>query len=102
MERYDPMQDFYRRGIEFLFKQGVAVILAFLFCVAMAVTLQILWGKIDRMEAGFEAKMDRSNREWSAALAEARTDWMECETKREALAVEVARLKAEFTRLTRR
>lgn len=102
MEKYDPMADFYRRAIEWIFKQGVAVVLCIIFCLAMGVTLQILWGKIDRMETAFEAKIERNNRDWSASLADARQDWRDCETKREALALEVTQLKAQFMRLSKR
>lgn len=98
MEHYDPMKDFYQRGIEFLFKQGVAVVLSVLFCLILGATIHLLWGKMERMQTDFERRLDNTNREWSAALNQSRADWQMCEHKREALAIEVEKLKARFER----
>lgn len=99
MQPYDPMQDFYQRGIAFLFRQGVAVVLAILFlCITLA-AVHLMWGKIERMETDFERKIERNNQEWRTSLDAARQDWRNCEEKREALAVEVATLRAEILKL---
>lgn len=93
MKEYDPMIDFWRRANEFIFRQAPAVALSLLFSAAMVVTVQILWGRMERMEAAFEAKLEDRNKEWSKALDIARADWRECESRREQLAVKVTALE---------
>ena len=99
MQQYDPMLDFWKRANEFIFKQAPAVALSFVFCAVMAATLQILWGRMERMEAAFEAKLETRNKEWSKALDIARADWRECESRREQLAVKVAALETAINML---
>lgn len=93
MQQYDPMLDFWKRANEFIFKQAPAVALSLLFSAAMVVTVQILWGRMERMEKEFEVKLENRNRDWSKALDVARADWRDCESKREQLAVKVTALE---------
>lgn len=99
MQPYDPMQDFYQRGIQFLFRQGVAVVIAVSFLGVTVSATKLVWGRMERMEQEFEAKIERNNREWKASLDIARQDWRDCESKREALAVKFAALEVEVKRL---
>lgn len=90
--------EFWKRAIDFIFKQVPVVAASFVFCIVMGATIQILWAKIERMQDTFELKIETNNKAWAASLEEAREDWRMCEQKREALALEVAKLKAEFIR----
>jgi hypothetical protein len=101
MKEYDPMQDFHRQGINFLYKQGVAVVIAIVFLAITLSAIKLMWGKIERMEAAFEAKIELNNQQWAKSLDVARQDWRNCEEKREALAVEVATLRVEIRKLKR-
>lgn len=86
MKNYDPMADFYRQAIAFLFKQTPAIVLCLCACF-------VLWNEMNRRDNVNRAEIARINTEWSAALNRANEDWRMCEVKREALAVEVAALK---------
>lgn len=86
MEKYDPMVEFFKAGIPYLFKQGIAVVISVVFCVA-------LWFEMSRRDSANERKIDRINSEWSASLNEARRDWLMCEQKRQELEVRFAELK---------
>lgn len=99
MKEYDPMIDFWRRANEFIFRQAPAVALSLLFSAAMVVTVQILWGRMERMEKEFEVKLENRNRDWSKALDVARADWRECEARREQLAVKVTALETAINML---
>lgn len=93
MQQYDPMTDFYQRGIAFLFRQGVAVVLSLIFLGVTILALKIMWTRIRDMETAFEVRIEKNNAEWNKALEIAREDWRQCEQKREALAIEVEKLK---------
>lgn len=93
MQQYDPMTDFYQRGIAFLFKQGATVAVSVLFLGITLAAVRLMWGKIERMETAFEVRIEKNNIEWNKALEIAREDWRQCEQKREALAIEVEKLK---------
>ena len=84
--RYDPLMDFYRQAIQFLFKQTPAITICFVGCYFM-------WVQMERQSVESKAELARINTEWSKALDEAREDWRMCEQKREALAVKVAALE---------
>lgn len=95
MEKYDPMVEFFKQGIPFLFKQGIAVVI----CVS---GLFVLWNEMSRRDNSYEQKISLLNTQWSASLNEARADWRMCEEKRIELEVKFAALKARVDLLSRR
>lgn len=80
--------DFYKRGLDFLFKQTPAILICFVACF---VTFQ----EMSRRDSVNESKMDALNAAWSKALNESREEWRLCEQKREELAIRVAKLEAK-------
>ena len=99
---YDPMQDFYQKAITFLFKQGIVAVICILFCLAMGGVIGTLWGRMERMEKNFEARIEANNQQWKMAIDTARQDWRNCEERRHELAVEVAILRAEVYKIKRK
>lgn len=102
MEKYDPMVDFYKRAIDFLFKQGIAAVL----CI---VAVFVLWNEMNRRDNANEVKISMLNTKWSEALNDAREDWREseenwrvCEEKRRELEIQFTELKARVDILSRR
>lgn len=89
MQHYDPMQDFWKRGLDFLFKQTPAIVLCLSACF-------VLWNEMNRRDNQSRAEMTKINAEWSAALNASREDWRMCEEKRHALEIEVEKLKVRF------
>jgi len=102
MQQYDPMQDLYQRGIAFLFRQGVAVVLSVLFLGITLGAVRLMWGKMERMETAFQSKLDANNREWKMSLDISRQETRDCDTKRHELAVKVAELETEIREFKRR
>ena len=92
---YNPVMDFWKNAIQFLFKQTPAIV----FCV---VACGLLWNRMEQQDAEAENKIDRINREWSESLNIARQDWLMCEQKRQALEIEVARMSERLLRVERR
>lgn len=95
MEKYDPMVDFYKRAIDFLFKQGIAAVL----CI---VAVFVLWNEMNRRDNANEVKISMLNTKWSEALNDAREDWRMCEEKRRELEIQFTELKARVDILSRR
>jgi len=102
VEKYDPMQDFTRKAIDFLFKQGVAVV----FCAGACF---VLWNEMNRRDNVHESKISLLNTQWSEALNLARADWKNseqnwrtCEEKRRELEIQFTELKARVDVLSRR
>ncbi len=100
--QYDPRMDFYKKAIDFLFRQGAAVVIAVLFLGITLSAIKLMWGKIERMESAFELKLEKNDSKWSSALNIARMDWLMCEEKREQLAVKVAELTVKINRMEKR
>lgn len=92
---YDPRMDFYRKAIDFLFKQTPVVV----FCTIMCV---VLWNEMNRRDNANESKISLLNNQWSEALNIAREDWRMCEEKRQKLEIEIAKLTVRFDRMERR
>lgn len=95
MENYDPRMEFYKKALDFLFKQTPAIIICFVACFVM-------FCEMSRRETQNENRIKALNLDWSKALNEAREDWNEaredwrmCEEKREQLAIRVAKLEAK-------
>lgn len=88
MENYDPRMDFYKRALDFLFKQTPAILICFVACF---VTFQ----EMSRRDAANESKMAELNAACSKALNEVREDLRMCEEKREQLAIRVAKLEVK-------
>ena len=95
MGKYDPMQDFTRKAIEFLFKQGIAVVICTAACF-------VLWNEMNRRDNVHESKIALLNTQWSNALNDARADWRMCEEKRRELEIQFTELKARVDILSRR
>lgn len=93
--RYDPRMDFYRKGIDFLFRQTPAIVISLLACA-------VLWQEMSRRDTAHQVRLDALNTEWSKALDTARQDWRMCEEKREQLAVKVAELTTKISRMEKR
>lgn len=95
MEKYDPMVDFYKTAIQYLFKQGIAVVLCAVCCF-------VLWNEMNRRDNLHENKISLLNTQWSEALNDAREDWRMCEEKRRKLEIQFTELKARVDILSRR
>lgn len=95
MEKYDPMVDFWKTAIPFLFKQAFPVVLC-------SFGLFVLWGEMGRRDNVHEEKIALLNTQWSAALNDARADWRMCEEKRRELEIQFTELKARVDVLSRR
>lgn len=80
--------DFYKRGLDFLFKQTPAVLICFVACFVM-------FQEMSWRDGVNESKIDALNTAWSKALNESREEWRMCEQKREELAIRVAKLEAK-------
>lgn len=93
--QYDPMQDFYKRAIDFLFKQGIVALI----CMG---AVFILWNEMNRRDNLHENKISLLNTQWSEALNDAREDWRACEEKRQELEIRFTELKARVDILSRR
>lgn len=89
VQHYDPMADFWKKGIDFLFKQTPAIVLCLCACF-------VLWNEMNRRDNDNKAEMARLNETWSTALNISREDWRMCEEKRHALEIEVEKLKIRF------
>ena len=90
-KKFDPQMEFLQRGIDWLFKQGVAITVLILFCLCLGGAVYLLWthheGQINELKADFRlAKLD---------LKQAKEDWAMCEKLRSELAEKVAALKVE-------
>jgi hypothetical protein len=68
---------------------GVLVLIS----VSLAFKLDASERKADTKIQALEDRIDRSNKMWSEALNAARTDFLECDVKREALSIEVKELR---------
>jgi len=95
VEKYDPMIDFWKTGINYLFKQGVAVVICTVACF-------VLWNEMNRRDNVHESKISLLNTQWSGALNDARADWRMCEEKRRELEIQFTELKARVDVLSRR
>ncbi len=96
MEKYDPMQDLYQKGIAFLFKQGAVITIAFGFSCVTIAAVWLMWGKMERMETLFSNRIEQNNRDWKIALDISRQETRDCDAKRYELAIKVAELEAEM------
>ena len=95
MEKYDPMVEFWKTAIPFLFKQAFPVVLC-------SFGLFVLWGEMGRRDNVHEEKIALLNTQWSAALNDARADWRMCEEKHRELEVQFAALKVRVDLLARK
>ena len=99
--KYDPMEDLYRKGIDWIFKQGVAVSLALIFLGITISAVWLMWGKMERMQHAFETKMEVNNAKWTIALNESREDWRQCEQRRIELEIKVEGLNTKLAMIQR-
>lgn len=95
MEKYDPMTDFYKKAIDFLFKQTPAIAM----CM---VAVFVMWQKSEALQIQNKEDINRINAEWSRALNIANVDWRMCEQKRQELEIKFAKLSVRFEKLERR
>ncbi len=91
---YDPMQDFWKRSLDFLFKQSPVIVLA-------VVGLYLFWQKLERMEVQRVSDRIEVRQECANAITELREDLEHCQHRNELLTLEnkdvvakVAELKA--------
>ena len=91
---YDPMQDFWKRSLDFLFKQSPVIVLA-------VVGLYLFWQKLERMEVQRVSDRIEVRQECANAITELRADLEHCQHRNELLTLEnkdvvakVAELKA--------
>lgn len=90
--------EFYKKGIEFLYKQAPVIVVCFLFCAVMGYALKVLWEKNEQTYAALESR-------YMAVESKIETyqdDLKMCESKREELAKEVAALTVKVTFLQSR
>lgn len=64
-----------------------------LVCIGLAFKLDSAEVKCERKIAAVEHRLEAANKMWSDALNQARTDFLECDIKREALSIEVKELR---------
>ena len=91
---YDPMQEFWKRSFDFLFKQSPVIVLA-------VVGLYLFWQKLERMEVQRVSDRIEVRQECANAITELREDLEHCQHRNELLTLEnkdvvakVAELKA--------
>lgn len=82
--QFDPRMEFWKKTIDFLYKQAPAIVISFCACLAMGVIIQQLWNKNEERFA--EIKQE---------LVETKAHLRMCEEKREELSVAVARLSVK-------
>ena len=99
---YDPMQEFWKRGFDFLFKQSPVIVLA-------VTGLYLLWQKTERMETLRIKDRIEVRSECADAINAVRIDLSNCQHKNEVLSdnyqkvlVELSSLKAVVTRWGKR
>lgn len=95
---YDLMVDFYKRGLDFLFRQSPVIVLAVL-------VLYLQWLRSERMDDQMAKYRIELSQQCSEALAKVRVDLDLCHMKNETLtnkimdqAVELAKFKTEVER----
>jgi len=86
---YDPMADFYRQAITFLFKQGIVAA----FCI---VATWIMWQKMGGMELRYDAKMIVAKSQWSDELREVRSDLKHSIAQKDTIIREYAKIAAKL------
>jgi len=64
-----------------------------LISISLAFKLDASERKAEVKIQAVETRLDRANKMWSEALNAARTDFLECDVKREALSIEVKELR---------
>ena len=101
-QNYDPMQEFWKRGFDFLFKQSPVIVLA-------VTGLWLLWQKLERLEVQRVADRIEVRKEYSEAITEVRAELRHCVAQKDTLiklyttqAVELAAVKAVQRRIERR
>ncbi|MCB0541896.1 MAG: hypothetical protein KDC70_00175 [Saprospiraceae bacterium] len=92
---YDPRLDFWKKAIDFLFKQSPAIVICVIVC-------WLMWQRMERKETESELRIDRLNEKWDVALSNARRELAMCEEKRQALEVKFAVLSEKVARMSRR
>ena len=90
--KYDPMQDFWKRGIDFLFKQSPVIVLA-------VVGLYLFWQKLERMEVQRVSDRIEVRQECANAITEIRADLEHCQHRNELLTLENKNVSAEVAAL---
>jgi len=91
-QNYDPMQEFYKRMFDFLFKQSPVIVLA-------VVGLYLLWQKLERVEVQRVSDRIEVRRECAEAITEVRFELSNCQRKYEEAAKDNARLSTEVASL---
>ena len=78
MQKYDPMVDFWKRGIDFLFKQAPAV------TIALVASLWLIYDRGD-VQANFRKDIAEAKRECAAQIAEVRQELRTCRVSNDTL-----------------
>ena len=96
------MQEFWKRGFDFLVKQSPVIVLA-------VTGLWLLWQKLERLEVQRVADRIEVRKEYSEAITEVRAELRHCVAQKDTLiklyttqAVELAAVKAVQRRIERR
>ena len=84
-EKYNAMQDFQKRGIEYLFKQPPAAVLAIVFLGIVIAFSTIMWKKIDRTEENCDVRIREVNRDWADALNKNNISLNQCMAQKDTL-----------------
>lgn len=92
MINYDPMQDFYRRAVEFLFKQGFTAFLAVSFSA-------LFWLKIEAVERQSRLDQLETRRNCSESITELRQELRICRDENDTLRAENTALHRRITAL---
>ena len=93
MDNQEVKMEFYKRGIEFLYKQAPVIVICIVACLAMGGTVWTLWQKNELNYANLEKKFESTQDQLRM-----------CDEKREQLALTVAELsvKLEFIQIKSR
>ncbi len=98
---YDPMLDFYKKGMDFLFRQSPVIVLS-------VIGLWLLWQKTERLEVQRVSDRMEVRKECAEAITELRGDLSYCMAQKDTLiklynkqAIEMAIIRAAQKRWAR-
>lgn len=86
--------EFYKKGVEFLYKQTPVIVVCIIACIAMGFVVWVLWNK---NEANY-TKLEANYHVLEQKFQYAQDDWRMCEQKREELSRQLTALtvKVEY------
>lgn len=80
--KYDPMVEFWKMAIPFIFKQGVAVVI----CLLMS---YVLWQKLEKAELQHQKDRNEIWAQCSASISRLEQSWQECERAKDEMRAQI-------------